>query len=446
MTSTLSPAPPASTGAASRPPRGAVTAAALTAFTALLAMSVTNPALPAVERDLAVQPAVSRWVVLGYGLAAVVAAPFAARWVARTGPRRAMLLGAAGFAASTVLCGLAPGIFVLLAGRVAQGGFAGLLAVLVPVLALRAVRPVTALSVTAVVGSLGALAGAAAGGGLLPAVGWRGLLLVLLPLVAVFAFLAARSLTPGTAVGSPAGIGGRVPAGPGGGVRPVLGLAVLVALATADGAMLALYPFFMFHGEMQQSALPALGLALGALPVAMVAAGVAGGRLADRRGPFPVMVAGALVAAAGALLTMPLTPDWSAGELGLRLLLTGAGMGLYGGAAQALALHAMTNPTTKTNTTTTTTTPGTTGTTGVTTVDRIGADGAAGVVARAAARVQVARGAGFVLGPLFAAALWAASGYFSRIGMGTALLACAAAMLLAAVASIPLRAGSSRTT
>ena len=508
--------------------RGELVVAGLVAFTTLLALAIASPALPAVERDLAVGPGVSRWVVLGYGLAAALAAPFAARRAARAatrrdhdrkggdggrprralpgangtaragaapragrlahtdGPRRALLLGAAGFAAATAVCAVAPWIGVLLAGRVVQGAFAGALAVLVPVLAARGRRPVTALGVTAAAGSFGLLAGAAAGGGLVPVIGWRGVLLLHVPLAAAIVLLAVRALpdaandgagppdgsaaaettgggagavAPYPSAGHPHDMpaarttagerGGRAPggqgppagpashAGTGDGSRAATpyrpggrALVALLALAVADGAALVVYPFFLFQGRVQQSTLPEIGLALGAMPIALVAATIAGGRFADRRGPLPVAIAGALVTLAGMLLVSPLDLGWSAVEIATRLLVVGVGMGLYGGAAQAVALLA---------------TGQTVALRATTSADaRTGTPPAAwyGVpapaFARAAARVQLVRYAGFVAGPPLAAAVWAASGYFSRTGMGSVLLACAAAMLLAVVALIPL--------
>lgn len=486
---------------ASRPGRGELVAAGLVAFTTLLAPAIASPALPAIERDLATVPAISRWVVLGYGLAAVVAAPFAARRAVRAatlpdrkggpgggsrraapdagapatagttrgpggraarsdGPGRALLLGAGGFAAATVACAVAPWIGLLLAARVVQGAFAGTLAVLVPLLAARRRHPVTALGVTAAAGSFGLLVGAAAGGGIVPVIGWRGVLLLHVPLAAAIAFLAMRSLRNKAegGAGSPDGPASRVTgegaeavtpyptgkharglravrttAGEGGGLASagaraampyqlgVRALVALLALAVADGAALVVYPFFLFQGQVQQSALPEIGLALGAAPIGLVAAAILGGRFADRRGPLFVAIAGALVTLAGMLLASPLDLGWSAVEIAARLLVVGVGMGLYGGAAQAVALLAATSADVRGG------------------IPQAVLNGVpAQALAKAAARVQMLRYAGFVAGPLVAATLWEASGYFSRTGMGSVLLACAAAMLFAVVALIPL--------
>lgn len=402
MTNSLRSVPPATVSpAATTPSRWGVFTAGLVAFTTMLTMSVTSVALPAVEHDLGTTAAVSRWVLLGYVLSAVALIPFAGRLLERTGPRRALLLGAGGFAVATVLCALAPEIVTLLVARVAQGAFAAMLTVLVPVLALGSSRPgaqARALSVTAVLGSIGAFAGPAAGGGLLGPLGWRGLLLVQLPLCLVVIVAGAR--LPRADV--PVTVTGEAPRAPG--VRPLLALLALLVLAAFDGAIIILYPFFLFQGEVQLGALPEVGLTMLALPLAIVVAGLAGGRLADRRGPRGVALAGAAVAGGGTLLLLPLSPTWTAVEVALRLFVVGAGMGLYGGSAQAVLMTA--SPLQP--------------------------------VARIAARMQLVRGVGLVLGPALASTLWATS-VFSRAGIGTALLPGIAAAVVAIAALVSIR-------
>ncbi|GAA2870892.1 hypothetical protein GCM10020220_070220 [Nonomuraea rubra] len=88
--------------------RSPVAAAGLIAFALTLTLSSGNVALPAIERDLGVSFAVSRWAVLGYALAAVVFVPFAWRSLRGVGLRRAMVWGVGGFGVASVVCALAP--------------------------------------------------------------------------------------------------------------------------------------------------------------------------------------------------------------------------------------------------------------------------------------------------------------------------------------------------
>ncbi|MDF5752443.1 MFS transporter [Spongiactinospora sp. TRM90649] len=368
---------------------GRVVTAALAVFVTGLALFVADPMLPDVERGLGTGPGASRWVVLGYALGWIAALYPAGRWMSRRpdGPRRMVLAGAVGFAVATGLAAVAPGIAALIAARVVQGAFAGLLTAPVPLLALYGRRPATALAVTGVCGSLGCLTGTLASGGLVAPLGWRGILLALLPLVAVTALLGVRALPrflPSPLPGRPS-------------LRPLL---APLALATCEGTLITLYPFFLFQGEVQQAPLPLVGLVAVALPIGLLAAAVAGGRLSDRLNPRWAALGGVVVAAAGVSLTLPVSGGWSAPEVAVRLLVAGAGLGLACGGAQAVALR--------------------------------------GLAAGAAWRVQAARVAGFTLGPILAASVWEASGYFSRNGLGTALLPCAATALLALAALVPI--------
>lgn len=155
-------------------PRSPVVAAGLIAFALTLNLSAGNVILPAVEHDLGVTPAVSRWVVLGHALAIVVFVPVAGRFLRRAGVRRAMVWGSAGFGAVSVVCALAPGIGVLLAGRLVLAAFAALLTVLTAVLAVagaggkaggRRAGGVGGLSVAAVCATLGGFVGRRRAGG-----------------------------------------------------------------------------------------------------------------------------------------------------------------------------------------------------------------------------------------------------------------------------------------
>ncbi|MEV0821835.1 MFS transporter [Nonomuraea rubra] len=469
--------------------RSPVAAAGLIAFALMLTLSSGNVVLPAIERDLGVSFAVSRWAVLGYALAAVAFVPLAWRFLRGMGLRRAMVWGVGGFGVASVVCALAPEIGTLLAGRLVLAAFAALLAVVTAVLAVsgedrgtvpgtnRNAVPITVrnavpvpvrntvsspgrnavpspgsverdlgaelasagsagrgavelgatrasgkkggrrdgsvggLAVAAVCATLGGFAGAAAGGGLVSPLGWRALLLLPVPLC----LLALITRIPGprpsaraSATSNPATASSRAapadtPASSPAARAPAL-LAVTM-LATIDALVIVLSPFFLFQGQVMQSALPLVGLTVTGLPVALIAGAAIGTRLTTRLGPRAVALAGAALAALGLLLLLPLSPAWSAAEVALRLAVVGAGMGLYGGPAHSLIMT--------------------------------------GALDRAAGRLQLARGLGYVLGPALAATLWAAEG-FGRAGVGTALLPALGAAAVAALTLIPYRSMTTR--
>ncbi|MFB4263795.1 MFS transporter [Nonomuraea sp. GTA35] len=433
--------------------RSPVVAAGLIAFALTLTLSAGNVVLPAIERDLGVTFAVSRWVVLGYALASVLLIPVVGRLQRRLGLRRALLAGSAGFAVAALLCALAPEIVTLLAGRLLLAAFAALLTILTTVLAVSGPGPkpegagptapgprpeptsagaarrgtaesgaaraseeaggrrdssVGGLAVAAVCATLGGFVGAAAGGGLVSPLGWR--LLLLLPVPLCLLALTARipgapAATPATfPATSPAALPATSPTRPPAARTPAL-LAVTM-LAALDALVVVLCPFFLFQGRTMQSALPLVGLTVIALPAALVAGAVTGTRLARRIGPRAVTLAGAALAAAGLALLLPLSPAWSAAEVAFRLAVVGAGMGLYGGPAHSLILTG-------------------------------------GALDRAASHLQLARGLGYVLGPALAATLWAAEG-FARAGVGTALLPGLGAAAVAALALTPFRSMTTR--
>lgn len=380
--------------------RSPVVAAGLITFALTLNLSAGNVVLPAIEGDLGTTAAVSRWVVLGYALASALFVPVVGRLQERLDRRRALLLGVAGFGVASGLCALAPEIVTLLAGRILLGAFAALLMVLAAVLAVSGPGPkVGGLAVAAACATLGGFTGAAAGGGLVSPLGWRGLLLLPVPLC----LLALTTRLPG--VPAPTASAPVERADPPSTAARVPALLAVMMLATLDALVVVLCPFFLFQGQVQQAALPLVGLTVLGLPLGLMVAGAAGARLAGRFGPRPVALAGAVLAAAGLALLLPLSPTWSAAEVALRLALVGAGMGLYGGPSHSLIM--------------------------------------AGSPDRPARHLQLTRGLGYILGATLASTLWAATD-FSRTGMGTALLPGLGVAVVALLTLIPFRSMTTR--
>jgi len=90
-------------------------------------MFVVNVALASIGADLAASTAQLEAVVAGYGVALAVTLVTGGRLGDRFGRRRVFLAGMAGFTLASLVCGLAPGIGVLVAARVAQGLAAALM-------------------------------------------------------------------------------------------------------------------------------------------------------------------------------------------------------------------------------------------------------------------------------------------------------------------------------
>jgi MFS family permease len=168
-------------------------------------------ALVSVQRDLRAGPTALEWVVAGYGLTFAVLLLAAGRLGDRYGRRRILGAGVAVFTAASLLCGLAPSVSVLVAGRFLQGAGGALISPTVlaflGVLYQGAARA-RAIGTYATAMGLAAAGGQLVGGLLLQAdvagLGWRTIFLVNVPVGLVMMGLLPRAL-PGSrsAVGAP---------------------------------------------------------------------------------------------------------------------------------------------------------------------------------------------------------------------------------------------------
>ncbi|MGI5242543.1 MFS transporter [Dactylosporangium sp. CA-139066] len=136
MTSTAGPlprlaraiaAPPAAAPAAPHAPRGVLPALLTVTFMTALDFFIVNVAMPAIQLDLRAGPAALQWVVAGFGLALAAGLITGGRLGDIYGRRRVLGAGLVLFTAASVLCGVAPVAWALVAGRVLQGAGAALI-------------------------------------------------------------------------------------------------------------------------------------------------------------------------------------------------------------------------------------------------------------------------------------------------------------------------------
>ena len=168
---------------------------ALGAFMASLDLSIVNVAFPALERSF---PADSRatlaWIITGYSIVFGALLVVAGRTADRLGSRRVFFAGLAVFCLGSLLCGVAPSVDLLIAGRVVQGlGAAALLPSSLALL-LGAYPDSQRSHVVALWGGIGALAvatGPSLGALLITGFGWRSAFFVNLP-VGLVAWLVGR--------------------------------------------------------------------------------------------------------------------------------------------------------------------------------------------------------------------------------------------------------------
>ena len=92
------------------------------------AMTIANVSLPQIQGALSAGPAQVAWVVTANLIATAVTIPLAGWMSNRFGRRRVMIFGVAGFAVSTLLCGLSSSLEALILWRVFQSAFCSPLA------------------------------------------------------------------------------------------------------------------------------------------------------------------------------------------------------------------------------------------------------------------------------------------------------------------------------
>jgi EmrB/QacA subfamily drug resistance transporter len=173
-------------------------------FMTLLDVSITNVALPSIGAATRSRPSELQWIVSGYTLAFGLVPIIGGRLGDDHGRRQMFLIGVAGFMVTSALVGAAPEPGLLIAGRVVQGLFGGLInpqvSGLVQQMFSGAQRGRAFGSIGGVVGVATAV-GPLAGGALIalggPHVGWRLVFFVNVPIGLVTIALAWRWLPRG---------------------------------------------------------------------------------------------------------------------------------------------------------------------------------------------------------------------------------------------------------
>jgi predicted MFS family arabinose efflux permease len=190
---------------ATRPRHGGALLAVLlmAPFLAQVDATIANVATPAIQTDLGASSAAVELVVGGYLIAFAVLLITGARLGQTHGYKRIYMLGAAAFAASSLLGGLAPNATVLVAGRVLQGTSAALMfpqALTGIQLNFSGAQRARAIGLYAIALSSGAITGQALGGALITAdlggTGWRSIFLINVPVCAAILATAGRALPP----------------------------------------------------------------------------------------------------------------------------------------------------------------------------------------------------------------------------------------------------------
>jgi DHA2 family methylenomycin A resistance protein-like MFS transporter len=364
-------------------------------FLVQLDVTIVNVALPEIALRLHTGIEGQQWVVDGYAVVLASLLLAGGTFGDVFGHKRVVLSGLGIFGVASLICGVAPGIGVLVAGRALQGlGAAlllpGTLAVITRAFPDRA-EQARAVGVWAGVSALSLPAGPLLGGALVSGLGWRAVFLVNLPIIAVaipatvrlvreggggaarridvpgvvlatatlaatvYAVITAgRGDAPATAWTAAAvavlALGGFLwwerraedPVLPLGLLRrPAFAGANLVAAAMNLVGIGTVFVTTLYLQTVQHHAAFVAGAMLLPLFVPLAALAPVTGRLTGRFGPRPPMVAGLVVGAAGSLAFLGLTPESSYPRLLPVLLGLGVGMGLLTAAVVAAAVRAV---------------------------------------------------------------------------------------------------------
>ena len=324
--------------------------------------SIANAGLPTLAKAFASSFQEAQWIVLAYLLAITTLIVSVGRLGDVIGRRRLLLLGIALFTLASLVCGVAPSLWLLIAARAAQGlGAAIMMALTVAFVAETVPKAKTgsAMGLLGTVSAVGTTLGPAIGGLLMAGLGWRSIFLVNVPLGIANLLLARRflpvdaleakavrpgfdnagtlllalslaayalALTLGRGHFGPLNVGLLLAAGFGAAsfvlvearaasplVRlslfrdPVLStsLAMSVLVSTVMMATLVVGPFYLSRALGLETAL--VGFALSAGPLVAAVSGVPAGRAADRFGARRTSLVG-LCGMAGGTSLLALLP------------------------------------------------------------------------------------------------------------------------------------------
>lgn len=364
--------------------RWALASLALSTLLASLGASVATVGLPVLAQAFDASFQQVQWVVLAYLLAITTLIVSVGRLGDMVGRRPLLLVGILLFTLASALCGLAPSLGWLIAGRALQGLGAAVMMTLTMALVGETVdkeKTGSAMGLLATLSAVGTALGPSFGGALITQFGWPALFLVNLPLGLLAFLLAWRSLPArqplakmektrfdvvGTlllaatlaayALAMTSGRGdfgwsngallliailgaglfilvqGRV-------ASPLIslalfrdrllvsGLATSALVAAVMMATLLVGPFYLSIALGLPAAL--VGLVLAAGPSVAALAGMPAGRLADRFGVRPIRLAGLTIMVLGCLMLSLMSPSLGVSGYVSAIVVTTLGYALF---------------------------------------------------------------------------------------------------------------------
>jgi EmrB/QacA subfamily drug resistance transporter len=177
--------------------RWALASLSLAMLLSSLGTSIANVGLPTMAEAFNASFQNVQWIVLAYLLAVTILVVSVGRLGDIVGRRRLLLVGILVFTVASVLCGIAPTLWLLVAARAAQGlGAAVMMALTLAFIGETVPKEKTgsAMGLLGTMSAIGTALGPSLGGVLIAALGWRAIFLVNLPLGIVAFGLAYRYL------------------------------------------------------------------------------------------------------------------------------------------------------------------------------------------------------------------------------------------------------------
>ena len=278
---------------------GVTLALALAMLLAALGTSIANIALPTLAEAFLAPFSQVQMVVVTYLVALTVGVVIAGRLGDRLGLKPMLLIGLAVFAVASLLCAIAPNLWLLIGARVLQGVGAAFLMTLAMALMRQTAseaRVGRAMGLLGTVSALGTALGPSLGGLLIPLAGWRSIFWVQVPLATLALILAVTAIPAERATE-------RAPT-----VRLLLvlnrrlALSLLVNVIVAAVLMTTLVvgPFYLGLGLGLTAVQVGFVMAVG--PVISIFSGVPSGRLVDAWGSDRMIAIGLYLLATGAFL------------------------------------------------------------------------------------------------------------------------------------------------
>lgn len=165
--------------------RGALASLSLSMLLSSLGASIANVGLPTLAEAFSASFQAVQWVVLAYLLSITALIVSVGRLGDLLGRRRLLLIGIAVFTVASLLCAMAPNLWLLIAARALQGVGAATMMALTMALVSGAVpkeKMGSAMGTLGTMSAIGTSLGPTLGGVLIGQVGWQGIFLLNLPL------------------------------------------------------------------------------------------------------------------------------------------------------------------------------------------------------------------------------------------------------------------------